>query len=177
METILIETSWNKQNFIRFGKIIWHLSYYRILRTVIYYFISAAILLIVGFIIEKDENALNPLIIIGSVIFMTSLFSILVILFTNLQYSTKVKKLANKYDDLKLDNKIEVDENVFKYWDKEKYFELKWQAFSSYSQYKNYLILSTQSIFNSIIIEKTDLDAVQFENILELVKRKLKRKI
>jgi hypothetical protein len=177
MEPVKIETLWDQNTFLRLGKVQWEITYRKFQKNLKYYFITAGILLILGFIARYEEDSINPFIIIGFVFLTISLFMTLLMFGLRRNYLKRLSSLANKFETLKMDCTIEVtDENV-KYWDKEKYFELKWTAFSSYSCYKNYLILSTPySLANSIILEKTESDFIEYDKIFELAKAKLIKK-
>ena len=177
METVKIESKWNKQTFIRLGKIKWEMTMKKFKKQVKYNFIAAGILLVLGFIVKYDEGTLNPFIIIGFVLLTISLFSALMLWGLKRNYLNVLKSISTKYDALQMDSMFEFTEENVQYRDQEKFYDLKWNAFSTYTTYKNVLLISTQdSLLNGIIIEKTDSDSHEFDKIYELAKTKLKNK-
>ena len=85
--------------------------------------------------------------------------------------------LADKFEKEKMDCIYELNDESIKYWDKEKHLDFKWCVFSSYSIYKDFLIITlNNSLIHSYIFEKKESDIDNYTKILELVKTKLEFK-
>jgi hypothetical protein len=174
METIKIETPYNKENFIRINKIRWKVQTKVNLKKLRNMSFWALPILGLGLLFVSPKDPFNPYLFIGIMFTMVICYNLVKILITRSRYMTQIHDLAIKYDTAKMDCTYEITDDLIKYSDKEKLIELKWSAFSNYATYKNFLfILINDSFAAAYIFENIPTDNDNFEKILEMTKEKL----
>jgi hypothetical protein len=177
MESIITKTPFIKGDYIRQNQAYWKYHSRKFWRQIAFYFVLSISFLILGTLAKTEEEPSNPFVFIG-IIFIILTFTILYLrIFQRLAYNRKIKAAATRFDEIKLDNIIEFTDDYLKYIDKEKTLEYKWEAFSSYSLYKNFLFLSAEfSLITAFIFENKGNDQDDFDNIYNLINQKVKFK-
>jgi hypothetical protein len=174
MEPIRIDIPYNNDDFIRSRSINWKLQSRKIHKQLPYYAIGSLIILGLGLLGRIDSKPMNSF-IIGGIAF--SIMTLLLFLFMMLAkhiYMKKIKSIAEKYNEIKMDCTYELTDESLKYWDKEKHIEYKWTVFSHYSLYKQYLILGiNNSSSAAFIYEKKDSDGDIYDKIVDFIKTKV----
>ena len=177
METIKIETPYNKENFIRLSNILLEIHWKKFRKQLNGIAIASITFLVLGFLVRTQSEPFNPFLLFGIVFSIISIFWFLTLLLSKSSLSRKIKITAQRYDEIKMDCTYEFSDDSVKYWDKEKHFDFKWTVFTDYSVYKNYLIIKLNTaLTNPFIFEKTDSDFTDYNRILELVKTKIEYK-
>lgn len=177
METFRIHTPFDKQDFIRAMQIKWEIQWLKNRKELITYSIISVIILSIGIIARIKEGTINPFLLIGIGSSFVTLFFVYIRIFSKRRYSSKVKQIAEKFDSLKMDCSYEFSDESVKYWDNEKTVEFKWTVFAYYLTYKNYLILIiNNSLVESYVFEKKELDFFDYNKIFEIAKSKLEYK-
>lgn len=175
MDTIRIETPFNKAEFIKATKIRWRIHWNNNKKQLIQYSIISVVIYFLGWICITEEQPSNPLVLIGIGLMVLSAFLALHRLYSWTNLTKKAKIIADKYDSIKMDCVYELDNDSVKYWDKEKHVDFKWSVFTHYTIYKDYLVLIiNDSLINSYLFDRKESDMDNYNKILELVKTKLK---
>lgn len=95
-------------------------------------------------------------------------------IFQKINYKRKIEAIAKRYDEIKLDNEIEFTDEFFKYKDKIKCLEYKWEVFSNYIVYKNHIFLSSDLFQVAVFIfEKEEENKEEFLKILDFISLKV----
>lgn len=174
METIVINSPFKKEDFIKLNNVVWKIRTLKNRRQLPYYALFAVIIFIVGIISRSEEEPSNPFIFIGIALIFLNLFFLYIFYFQKISLNRKLEKIASIYEEKKIDATYEFSDLEAKYIDKEKCYTFKWEAFSYYLLYKNYLILSIDnSPIGAFVFERKVDDYYDFDRILELVKQKL----
>lgn len=175
MNTFRIETPYSKQEFIKANYIRWEILSRNNRKNIRLFVISGAIILGIGILAYYDNEPNNPLLYFGIFFELLAIMMINSAIISKRKYKNEINEIAEKYDNAKMDCVYEFTEQCIKYWDKEKNLEFNWEVFTSYSIYKNYLILHlNNSIINTYIFEKKESEMDEYNKIYEFVQRKLK---
>ncbi len=174
METIRIESPFEKQSFIRSQRMRWEIQWRKNRRQLITYSIVSVLILTIGILTGTEEEPTNPFWYLGIGFLLSTVFFIYLRIVSKLRYRHKVNVIAGKFESVKMDSSYEFTNESIKYEDKEKKLEFNWSVFTSYSIYKGYLVLVlNNSLIESYLFEKQELQSDEYEKILELVKSKL----
>ena len=174
MDTLRIECPFEKNNFIRICLLRWEIQSKKYRKVLKSWSIASAILLFLWFITKTEEEPTNPFLILGIISSGFSLLFTYVSISLKRRYTHKIKVKAEKFEVEKMDCTYEFSNQSIKYWDKEKKLEFNWSLLSSFSMYKNYLILFLDnSIIESFIFEKKDTGIDEYDKLLEIVKSQL----
>lgn len=174
MDSIRINSPFNKNDFIRGQLIKWEIAWRKNRRQLINYSIVSIVVLLIGIVTRTEEEPTNPFYFIGIGFSVATLFLIYLRLLSKQRYNRKVKEIAQKFDSLQMDCTYELSDESIKYWDKEKSLEFKWSLFSHYSIYKNYLILVlNNSLIDCYVFERKESDMEEYNKVLAITKLKL----
>lgn len=177
MENFILNSEFNKQEFIEASLIRWEICWFKNKQGLFLCSIMSFTLLGLGFLLTDEEEIMNPFIFIGTFLFLITCFMVYNRISTKSKYVNDVKEVAEKFDLLKMDCSYEFSDEYIKYTDKEKVLELKWSVFTNYSLYKNHLvIILNNSLTNTFIFKKEHLTIDEYEKIFDFVKSKLKLK-
>lgn len=94
---------------------------------------------------------------------------------TNIRYHLRhnIQRVSKQFAEEKMESRYEFSEDIICYSDQNRHFEFKWKVFSSYSLYRDYLLIyEGSSIY--LMLHKQEVDALIFQELLELTKSKLK---
>jgi len=175
MNTFRIEFPYNKQEFIKTNNIKWEIHSRNNKKNIRGFVIFGTIILGIGIIAYYDNEPNNTLLFIGFFFELLSIIMIYSAMISKRKYKNTINEIAENYDKIKMDCVYEFTELCIKYWDKEKHLEFNWEVFTSYSIYKNYLILHlNNSIINTYIFEKKESKIDEYNKIYEFVQSKLK---
>ncbi|MBK3518480.1 hypothetical protein [Carboxylicivirga marina] len=175
MDIIILDIPFKKEDFLRISWMRWRIEWHKTIKRIKNSSIAGLIILILGIIAASDDEPFNPFILIGIGLMIIPIFVFSIMFFSKKQYKSKVNKLAERYEKLKMDASYEISPDYFKYQDSEKTVDFKWNTFSGYSFYKNLLIvkLHNASLANSFIFEKDESNIEDYHRVLDLVKAKL----
>lgn len=174
METLRINSSFEKKAFIKAHSIKWEIHWLKNRKHIIGNSIASLILITLGIIASLDEDTTNPFIVIGFVFAFIALFLFYVRIFSKRKYKRTIDEIAEKYDTIKLECTYEFSEESIKYWDNEKKIEFNWSVFKYYSIYKGYLVIAlNNSLIESYLFEKNETEGDEYEKLLEFVESKL----
>ena len=177
MDTFRVNYAFDKNDFILEQLIRWKIHCKKSRRQLINYLIGSLTVLLIGIIGKTEYETTNPFIILGIVSLMGTLLLIFLRVVSKRSYVRKIKKIAEKFDSVKMDCSYEFSDESVKYWDKEKKVEFNWSVFTNYSTYKDYLILIlNDSLIQSYIFEKRETNIDEYNNLLEIAKSKLEYK-
>ncbi len=177
MNTLRIESPYNKLDFIEANNIKWEIDSKKGKKIIIRYAIFATIVLGVGIYANYDNEPNNLALFLGVIFELFAIVAANIMIVTKRKYKNKINELAEKYDIIKMDCVYEFSDESISYSDKEKHLELKWEVFTSYSIYKDYLLINVNDSFlNSYVYKKDISDTEEFDRIREFVRSKLKRK-
>ena len=94
-----------------------------------------------------------------------------------MKYYRNIERIADDFEQKKMECTYEFSDESVKYWDNEKSFVFKWNLFTYYSIYENFLILRiNDSVIDTFIFERKDDDYTDYDKILEFAKAKLEYK-
>jgi hypothetical protein len=174
MDTIVINSKFKKEDFINLNLIVWKVNTRTNRRQLPYYSLLAVIVFLIGIISISEEEPSNPFIFIGIALIFLNLFFLYILFFQKLALKRRLEKICLKYLEKQIDSVYEFSDLTAKYSDKEKSYEFKWEAFSYYIVFKNYLILAIDYLpIAAFVFERKEDDFVEFDKIHELVKQKL----
>jgi len=174
MEILRIETTFNKERFIRIQIIRWKIHWLKNKRHIINYSIISLVLILLSILTRTKEEPLNPFSFLTIAFVFMTLLLIFVRIFSKRKFAKKIKEIADRFETLKMDCVYEFSEKSIRYWDNEKSMEFKWSVFLNYSIYKNYIILLLNNTpFDTFIFEKKDSKIDEYSKILEIVSSKL----
>jgi len=177
MENFKIEIPYNKKDFIRLNMVRLKIQRIKMNKQLKGFAIAAIIVFGLGILARTDNEPDNPFMFIGFLLLLVTIWMLVFMVFSKRQFSVKINEIANQYDKVKMDCIYEFTDDSVKYWDKEKHLDFKWCVFSSYSIYKDFLIITlNNSLIHSYIFEKKESDIDNYTKILELVKTKLEFK-
>ena len=176
MNPLKIDIPFDKDNFIRTHLIMWEIHWRKNRKQLISILIMSLIVLFLGIIVRTEKEPTNPFIASGVLILILALYLTIRRIFSKQNYTRKIKDLANKYDSIKMDCSYEFSEESIKYQDKEKKIELNWSVFTNYTIYKDCLVLFLDNLAEFYVFEKKEIDAENYNKILEIVKSKLEYK-
>lgn len=177
MDTFKLDSSFNKADFIRAQSIKWELHGLKTRNRIKNYAIASMLLLLLGVLSRTDEEPTNPFLNIGLLFFAFTLILAFSLYISKRNYKSKIETLADDFEKRQMDCTYEFSEESIKYWDKEKRLEFNWSVFTSYSIYKDYLVLTLRnSLIESYIFEKKESDIEDYNRILEFAQSKLEFK-
>ncbi len=177
MDTIRIETPFNKEDFIKASKIRWIIHWTKNKKELIRYSIISVVIYALGLICVTEKEPSNPFIFIGIGLLASTAFIAFSRFYSWTTLIKKTKIIADKYDSVKMDCAYELNEDSVKYWDKEKHLDFKWSVFTHYTIYKDYIVLIiNDSLINSYLFDKKETEIDNYNKILDLVKTKLEYK-
>jgi|WetSurMetagenome_2_1015567.scaffolds.fasta_scaffold735922_1 hypothetical protein len=177
MENFITKNPFRRDDFIIQNQAFWKFHSLKFWKRMAYYIVLSIIILVIGLLARTKNEPSNPFIFLGVAFSILTLSILYLRIFQRLTFYRKIKTAAAKFEEIKLDNEIEFSDDYFKYSDKEKILEFKWEAFSSFSLYKNFLFLSSEfSIINAFIFEKQVDDQGDFDKIYNLISQKVNLK-
>jgi hypothetical protein len=177
MENFIIRTPFIKEEYIRQNHAYWKFHSTEFWRKIVRYSIFSVCILVIGLISKTEDEPSNPFIFIGIAFLILTLTILYLRFFQRLAYNRKLKCAAARFDEIKLDNTIEFTDAFLKYSDSEKTIEYKWEAFSSFSIYKNYIFLQAEfTLTSAFIFERKADEQDDFEKIYTLINEKVKSK-
>jgi len=139
--------------------------------------IFATALLGFGIFAIYDDQPNNPAFIFGLILESIMILFAFILIISKRKFKNAIIEQAEKYESVKMDCVFEFSDISIKYWDKEKLIDFKWELFSSYSFYKNYLVICiNNSLTNSYLFEKKNSENENYNKIFELVQQKLEFK-
>jgi len=175
MDTYRIEIPYNKQEFITASYVKWEIHSRKRRKNIRESLIFATVILGLGILAHYDTKPNNTVLMFGCVMEFIAISLLYSTFMNKRKYKNSINEIAEKYDKIKMDCIYEFSEQSIKYWDKEKHLEFNWELFTSYSFYKNYLILHlNNSIVDIYIIEKKESEIEDYNRIYEIVQSKLK---
>ena len=93
---------------------------------------------------------------------------------TKRRFKYKVEENADKMDKKETILKFEMSADYIKYEDGERKLEYKWEAFTSYSFYDKYILLTIgDNILNSFLLDKEDFTSSENDDLIKQLKLKL----
>ncbi|MFV0431987.1 MAG: hypothetical protein ACK5MJ_07440 [Alphaproteobacteria bacterium] len=177
METLKIDSPFEKDDFVRLQLIKWQIHWLRNRKQLVNYLILSITILGIGIVARTEEEPTNPFLFLGFGFFVATLLFVYFRIYSKKRYSKKIREIADRFDSQKMDCTYEFSDESVKYWDKEKHLEFKWSVFTSYSIYKDYLVLTLNNLLiESYIFEKRQSDIDDYNKILEFAKSKLQYK-
>jgi hypothetical protein len=177
MENYKIDSPFQKTEFIRISMVRWTIQNRKYKGSLMRLSIITFVFFVFVFLTFLGDNPSYGLLTFGMSSFFLTLFLIYGRVITKVRYHKTILQTADKFEELNMDCSYDFSDDSVKYWDKEKHFDFKWSVFSSYSIYKNYLILSiNDSIISFYIFEKKEDDQNEYNRILEFAKLKLNYK-
>jgi len=175
MEKLTRKTTFEKEDYIRLNKAYWNFHSIKFWKSIASYLGISLIFLVLGFLARTEKEPWNPFILLGLVFSCLTLSILYLRIFQKVTYNRKIRSIAKMYDELMLDNEIEFTDECLKYSDSLKQMQFKWEVFSSYAKWKNYLILTSEmSQTTHFMFEKKNESDEEFEKILEFLKIKVK---
>ena len=178
MDTFRIEASpFDKNDFIRLQLIKWKIHNIKSRKQIKNSSIASGIFLVLWLITRTNKESSNLYLFMCISLFIGTLLLVFLWIFSTQIYTHMIKKVAEKYESMKMICTLEFSDESVKYWDNEKKIEYNWSVFTNYSIYKNYLLLIlNDSVINSYMYEKTEKDIDEYNRILEIAKSKLEYK-
>ena len=174
MDTFVINSKFKKEDFVKLNLIVWKVNTLRNRRQLPYYALFAVIVFLIGIISISEEEPSNPFIFIGIALIFLNFFFLYLFYFQKIALKRRLEKISSKYIEKQIDSMYEFSDLTAKYTDKEKSYEFKWEAFSYYILFKNYLILAIDySPIAAFVFERKEDDFIEFDKIHDLVKQKL----
>lgn len=176
METLRINTPFNKQDFLKAQSMRWRISWMENRKQLISLSISTVVLLGLGFLMSTKENPISLLLLIGFGFFAILSLLFYSRMFAKRKFNKEAQKIAERFEKMQMDCKYEFSNDAVKYWDKEKHFSFTWAVFTHYSIYKDLLMLYIgNSVIDFFMFERngTKLEIEQFDKIMEFTKAKL----
>lgn len=168
---IEIDSPFDREAFIRSQKTKSRLelrSYY--IKLVIYFSMTSFFIILNG--IDHDRS--GALWAILSFILVIVTFNYFVrILNIRHHYRHYIQDISQQFAEEKMDCSYKVSEDLICYSDQNRYFEFKWKAFSSYSIYRDYLLIYERNTIY-LMFSELEIDNQVFQELLELTKSKLK---
>jgi hypothetical protein len=175
MENFKTSNPFRKDDYIRQNKAFWKFHSFRFWKRMAYYIILSIILLAIGLLARTVDEPSNPFLYLGAVFSILTVSILYLRIFQRLSYTRRIKTAAAKFEEIKLDNEVEFSDENLKYTDKEKTLVFRWEAFSGFSLYKNFLFLSSEfSPVSAFIFERQADDQGDYERICKLVSQKVK---
>jgi hypothetical protein len=177
METLRIDSLFEKQSFIKGNLIKWEILMLKNRKLIKGYTIASMIILIMGIIAYFDDGRPNPFICLGIFFLLIALLLFYSRIFSKRKFQRNILEIAEKFEAMKLDFTYEFSEESIKYWDKEKNMEFKWALFTYYTIYKGYLVIVlNNSLIDSYLFKRNESGIDEYEKILEFAKSKLEFK-
>jgi hypothetical protein len=174
IEPFKIETTFDKDKFIEMYKDFWHIRFLKQKKQLRKFALWSVVVLTIGILLTFTEDPENPLLFIGSTMLLFSFLAILFMLMARNKYNRKIITLANKYDETKISFYYEFTDEHIRYQDSEKLIEYKWNVFSYYSTYRNYLVIAIDdSLISYYIFRKEESDGDEFDKILAILNQKI----
>ena len=177
MLTLRIEEPFDKNEFIEVNNIKWKIYSMKTKKTILSFLLFASLILGVGIFANYDNEPNNPAVLFGTVLELFAILMVYIFFLSKRKYRNKMNELAEKFETVKMDCAYEFSDDSIKYWDKEKHYDLKWEVFSSYSIYKDYLLINLNDSFLSSYIFKEDKTKLEeYSRICKFVESNLKLK-
>ena len=177
METYQTTSSFNKEDFIRIQKLKWKILWKKNSRILIFFSLVTAIIILNEFInnLEGKQDEISS--IIASIALFLTLWLFLFRYLKKMKYYRNIERIADDFEQRKMECTYEFSDESVKYWDNEKSFVFKWNLFTYYSIYENFLILRiNDSVIDTFIFERKDDDYTDYDKIIEFAKAKLEYK-
>lgn len=174
METIRIESPFDKNAFIKASKTQWTIRWRKNKKGLRQWWTLSLIIYILGLLLITDKEPGNPFTFIGlAFLIIAGLFTLFRI-YSWRTTNKNIKSIAEKYEEVKMDCVYELSEDSIKYWDKEKHLDFKWSVFRHYSLFNGYLVIFfSDSLYYSYLFPQGETDDDKYNKILALVKAKL----
>ena len=175
MENFIIESTFEKEGFIKLNLIKWEVHWFKNKKQIRNYAIISLVLLFLGFTTSSNEEPITPFLIFGFASVVGTLFVVYTRLKSKKTYKNKILEIADRFESEKMDCIYEFSEEEIRYKDKEKELNFKWSVFTDYTIYKDCIILFLEkNVVDSYIFDKTESDTEDYNRILEFAKAKLK---
>ncbi len=175
MTKIIIEIPFEKDEFIKANILRWNLNNKKNKKQALNTLIGGVVVFVLGLIAKCDDGENNPLMFIGGFLIVATLFIVFVKFTVRMKYLNKIKNLAEKYKARTMNYTYEFTNEYISYTDPEKQIVLKWSLFTYYTVYKDILVLVYEDSFaNSFFINREDMSSVKYDQVISLVKEKLK---
>ncbi len=175
MTKIIIEIPFEKDGFIKANILRWNLNNKKNKKQALNTLIGGVVVFVLGLIAKCDDGENNPLMFIGGFLIVATLFIVFVKFTVRKKYLNKIKNLAEKYKARTMNYTYELTNEYISYTDPEKQIVLKWSLFTYYTVYKDILVLVYEDSFaNSFFINREDMSSVKYDQVISLVKEKLK---
>lgn len=177
MTNFTVESIYNKEDFIRANKMKWKIHWLKNFKQIRNLGITTSVFVIFSALTITKDEPLNIYVFLAIGFGLLLIFLASIRRFAKKKYYKSIYEISEKYESEKMDCIYEFSEDSIKYSDKEKKLEFKWSVLTSYSIYKDYLVLFVNnSIVDSFIFEKDSDHIADYEKILELTKEKLEYK-
>ena len=175
MDTIVFDSPFDKEAFIRSNKVFWDYTWKKNKKQTKKFLISFIILLGLGLLTRTNHGTSNPFVIAG--IFSLCIAGLIGLLrfFSWRRHNRIMKEVADEYVKVNSEFTFEIFEEAFRFSDFQKKLELKWSAFSHYTIYKGYIILVPNHSFSGAFLFDTndESEAEKCQQTLKIIKNKL----
>lgn len=172
METIKLHFKFNKQKFLLSNRLRWKIGQRQYLKNE-----TGMLLFAVVFVLLGLGNESYLFITIGLTLLGLLLYSFLFLLKQKQAFKKQLNKLAEEFENTKMDCDYEFTETEVKYSDKEKKIEYQWHLINGYEIYKEHLVLFVNdAVVNMYIFDLKDVEEETKINLLKLIKEKVKMK-
>ncbi len=167
---ISITVPFDKHIFIKSNKLKFRLEYKKsYIKLLIYIILTVGLMILIA--IDKGPSS-SFYGIVGVILFILTFNYVLRIINVRTLFYREMDALGEKHEKQNFIYTYEFTDNEFNYFDKEKRYYLKWEAFSNYSLSNDFFILLIdKKIF--LMLHKSETSELQFNDIIELTKSKL----
>lgn len=175
MDTIVFDSPFNKETFIRSNKVFWDYTWKKNKKQIRNFLISSIILLGLGLLTGTNHGASNPFVIAAVFALCIAGLTGLLRFFSRRRHNRIMNEVADEYEKVNSDFTFEIFEEAFRFSDFQKKLEFKWSAFSHYTIYKGYIILVPKHSFSGAFLFDTndESEADKCEQTLKIIKDKL----
>jgi len=168
----------NKDDLLRKHKVQWTLYTKKTVLTQILYACMGALVLILGILERKKvhnfwgfDSSVGLSLILLSLFYFTQTYRL------KLKYFSELKQIIERFKKQAEGIEIIITDRSISYKDFETFYELKWSNFRQYKFYKDYLFLITGSTYmSSVIINKNEINADKFYELLNFVSKRIPEK-
>jgi hypothetical protein len=174
--TIVIESPFDKEAFIRANAIRWRIAGIAIRQQIILYGVGMLLFLAWGGYQYQQTEEFNTMIVVGVFLFFVESQLVFNRLYRKGVYDNAISLEAEKYEAMQTKIRYELDDDSLRYWDDEKHFAFKWSVFTEYSFYRNYLVLWRSKSADHILlfdIEEPTLGKGTAQKMIALVKERI----
>jgi hypothetical protein len=174
--TIVIESPFDKEAFIRANAMRWRIAGISIRQQIILYGVGMLLFLSWGLYQYQQTSKFNTMMILGIFFFFVESQLVFNRLYRKGMYDSAINREADKFEAMQTTIRYELDDDSFRYWDDEKHLEYKWSVFTEYSFYRNYLVLWMSKSADHIIlfdVEDPSLGKGTAQKMIALVKERI----